>query len=102
MPVAILTPSVSSLGWKPFWAVISEHLAAEGLERHPGGACQGELTDQREFALMDEERIGCSCDAMDLGLGVLGLELLREQGELRLGTGTQHEALLPARSHQIQ
>src|SRR3954468_9284550 len=39
---------------------------------------------------------------MDLGLGILGLELLREKGELRLGAGAQHEALLPARSHQFK
>src|SRR5207237_363810 len=40
--------------------------------------------------------------ALDVGLGVLGLELLREQGELRLGAGTQHKALFSARPHQLQ
>ncbi len=83
-------------------ARFGQDLAAEGLERHPRGACQGELAEHRELALVDEERIGCSCDAMDLGLRVLGLELLREQGELRLGTGTQHKALFSARPHQFQ
>src|SRR5438552_1994319 len=138
MPMAILAPSASSLGWTPFWVVKSasrsscrgcstalrmsgaiqlirrphereltddalaapkrfhgrqypcqgitagfgQHTALEGLERHPRRTGQRELADNRHLSGVDEERIGCSCDAMDLGLGVLGLELLREQGEL--------------------
>ena len=83
-------------------ARLDQGFAAKGLEWHPGGAGQRELADQRTLTRAHDQRVPRRVHREDFCLGVLGLELLAQQGQLGPGAGAEQEHLLAPVSREFQ